>query len=123
MKILLILTFYFNFSYSDLIVKTTYSNLSYCVSDNYDTNFLVHIFYLKSDNSMFTAYHKDVLEILPNYKYDSKTGKCESISDINKEDTTDKFLGMTEQDYNFAMAIYGVALSSLIGFGLVRSIS
>lgn len=118
MKILLILTFYFNFSYSDLMVKTTYSNLSYCVSDNYDTNSFVYIFYLKSDNSMFTVYPKDVLEILPNYKYDSKTGNCELISD-----NTDKFMGMTEQDFNFAMAIYGVALSSLIGFGLVRSIS
>ena len=46
----------------------------------------------------------------------------ELISEINKNNT-DKFLGMKEEDYHFAMAIYGVALSSLIGFGLVRSIS
>lgn len=115
MKILLIFFIYSTYLFSHSLVKLP-NNIEWCVSDSWSYTNNYYIFYKLPDYiSTPSIPASAVISITGGYSFNVETNSCEK--------DTDKFLGMKEEDFNFAMAIYGVALSSLIGFGLVRSIS
>lgn len=118
MKILFILLIFISSLYSQYVVipndYTKFNSICFLSQkDIYDYG-TYYTFTNVAHYGSVSMYKSSIKEIKDGYDINPKTGKCEPIFQIN---------GMTEQDFNFAMAIYGVALSSLIGFGLIRSIS
>jgi len=128
MKILLISLMFISSLYSQYaIIPYSQYESNVCVLTKEDFQDYGSYYFLTNvaGYGVMIMYKSSIKEIKDGYDINPKTGKCELISEINKDNTDnkDKFLGMKEEDFNFAMAIYGVALSSLIGFGLVRSVA
>jgi hypothetical protein len=97
-------------SYSVARINPTTYNLNIVFVDNTSVNI----------NGSLTSLEDTYLPIL--LKYDGKVfpttqgnlTACGSLSSIN-------FLGMSLDDYNLSMAIYGILLSSVIAFGLIKA--
>lgn len=123
MKIILISLIFISSLYSQYIVITTSTtDEDVCVPTQNDIQDYGSYYLLSNvpNKGYMIIYKSAISQIIDGYQYNSQTGKCEPISPVSD---TSKFMGMSELDFNFAMAIYGVALSSLIGFGLIRSVS
>lgn len=79
----------------------------------------LHI-YFTNNNGKPTIYNfsdtmlNSLNSTLNNYYYDSSKISCNVKSD-------NLHFGMTQTQYNFLLAIYGIFLSSLISFGLIKA--
>ena len=50
------------------------------------------------------------------FAFDSSTQRCNAILE-----SSTLYYGLSEKDFNYAMAIYGIFLSSIIAYGLVKA--
>lgn len=123
MKKILFLILLSNLIYADLLVILK-NNTSLCVSDDYTERYISkrYIFKLLPYEIVYPINKTDVLEIKSNYSYNLSTNECEPITTNPTNPNKDGLImGMTEQNYNFAVAIWGIALSFLISIGLIIS--
>lgn len=114
MKKLILLVFLSLSLYSDSLYD------GYCIEDWYVTTNDQVISYKISGATNYTSvrFRTAILEQLRDndskYYFDSETNKC--IPYIY----TDTYLGLTQYDFNYLIAQYGIVLSLLIGYGLLR---
>lgn len=121
MKKILFLILLSNLIYADLLVILK-NNTSLCVSDDYRETSKRYTFKLLPYEIVYPINKTDVLEIKSNYSYNLSTNECEPITTNPTNPNKDGLImGMTEQNYNFAVAIWGIALSFLISIGLIIS--
>lgn len=121
MKKILFLILLSNLIYADLLVILK-NNTSLCVSDDYRETSKRYTFKLLPYKIVYPINKTDVLEIKSNYSYNLSTNECEPITTNPTNPNKDGLImGMTEQNYNFAVAIWGIALSFLISIGLIIS--
>lgn len=121
MKKILFLILLSNLIYADLLVILK-NNTSLCVSDDYRETSKRYTFKLLPYEIVYPIKKTDVLEIKSNYSYNLSTNECEPITTNPTNPNKDGLImGMTEQNYNFAVAIWGIALSFLISIGLIIS--
>lgn len=121
MKKILFLILLSNLIYADLLVILK-NNTSLCVSDDYRETSKRYTFKLLPYKIVYPIKKTDVLEIKSNYSYNLSTNECEPITTNPTNPNKDGLImGMTEQNYNFAVAIWGIALSFLISIGLIIS--
>ena len=116
MKKILFLILISNLIYADLLVILK-NNTSLCVSDDYRETSKRYIFKWLPYEIEYPINKTDVLEIKSNYSYNLSANECEPTNP-NKDGL---IMGMTEQNFNFALAIWGIALSFLISIGLIIS--
>lgn len=121
MKKILFLILLSNLIYGDLLVILK-NNTSLCVSDDYRETSKRYTFKWLPYEIEYPINKTDVLEIKSNYFYNLSTNECEPITTNPTNPNKDGLImGMTEQNYNFAVAIWGIALSFLISIGLIIS--
>lgn len=121
MKKILFLILLSNLIYADLLVILK-NNTSLCVSDDYRETSKRYTFKLLPYKIVYPINKTDVLEIKSNYSYNLSTNECEPITTNPTNPNKDGLImGMTEQNYNFAVAIWGISLSFLISIGLIIS--
>lgn len=118
MKKILFLILISNLIYADLLVILK-NNHSLCVSDLYRETSERYTFFWLPHYLAYPISKTDVLEIKSNYSYNLSANECEpKTTNPNKDGL---IMGMTEQNFNFAVAIWGIALSFLISIGLIIS--
>ncbi len=123
MKILFISLIFISSLYSQFIVITYDTNdEDVCVPTQEDLQDYGPYYFLTNipNYGAMIIYKSSISQIKDGYDINPKTGRCELISEINK-DNTDKFMGMKETDFNLAMALWGVCLSFLMSIGLIIS--
>jgi hypothetical protein len=80
---------------------------------------LIYINYSNLSRSASTYSSSIITELVNNsnkFSYDSVTRRCNAILE-----NSDLYYGLSEKDFNYSMAIYGIFLSSLIAFGLIKA--
>lgn len=124
MKKILFLILISNLIYADLLVILK-NNTSLCVSDDYRETSKRYTFKWLPYEIEYPINKTDVLEIKSNYSYNLSADECEPITTNPTNPTNPNkdglIMGMTEQNFNFAVAIWGIALSFLISIGLIIS--
>ena len=79
----------------------------------------ITIIYSNSSGSVHNYSSSIITELVNNsnkFSYDSVTRRCNAILE-----NSDLYYGLSEKDFNYSMAIYGIFLSSLIAFGLIKA--
>lgn len=115
-KLVLFLVFSFSFLSADYLIYGYQNNNfnSICVKSYSFNNQYLNVT-LSSNNSSFSYNLSDFssFDILPDYEYINNLCVPQIFNN--------SYYGMTFYDYNYAMAIYGIFLSSLIAFGLIKA--
>ena len=97
---------------------------SKCVKDFYltstGTTYRINVIYSHTPTTVnvltySTAIITELVNTIDLFQYDSNTARCLPIL------TNDSYYGLSEKDFNFSMAIYGIFLSSLIAYGLIKA--
>ena len=115
MKTVFFLLFFFSFSNSEYLMTLEKINnkgtLISCIKDySYSLN---RINYVDSSNVSRFLNTSDYQSINLEQGYTFQNGVCF----MNKAD----LLGLTYDEFNYLMAVYGIFLSSLIAFGLIKA--
>ncbi|MDD2896715.1 MAG: hypothetical protein PHG81_11930 [Aliarcobacter sp.] len=80
-----------------------------------NTSFVVLYSNGSADNFTNNTILSQIMDNFNKFEFDSTTGYC-----IPKT-TNYNYLGLTEEQFNISMAFYGIFLSSLIAFGLIKA--
>jgi hypothetical protein len=115
MKIVLFLFLLYSFSNSEYLMTLEQSNnngtLISCIKDySYSQNQINYIDLDDVSHSLNTQQYQSI-NLAQGYTFNN--GVCF----INKAD----LLGLTYEQFNYLMAVYGIFLSSLIAFGLIKA--
>lgn len=90
----------------------------YCVSNFYTKNSASIFIEYSHGTSTITNYSDSKIQSLVNnqgkFYYDSTNNFCNAYIDSN-------YFGLTYNQYNFVLAIWGVMISSLIAFGFIKA--
>lgn len=121
-KIIFLLLFSISFSKADgyYMGKCVHSIESIDSTNTFTVNFSGNWTPLQTSN---TTVFKDILPTLGLFEYDPLYAICKSKTSTDttiRNETIFKY-GLNEKDYNLSMAIYGILLSSLIAFGLIKA--
>lgn len=117
-KIIFLLLFSISFLKAEPITAIN----GYCV-DNYYYNGST-VYYLVSNNHFGTNYQATSFSSNVYYQILLNEGKYtlnENGACVLKTVSTSNYYGMSAYDYNYSLAIYGIFLSSLIAFGLIKA--
>lgn len=97
---------------------------SKCVKDFYltssGTTNRINIFYSHTPSTVnvytySTSIVNELVNNIDKFSFDSTTSRCNPIF------LDDSYYGLSQKDFNYSMAIYGVFLSSLIAYGLIKA--
>ena len=148
MRLIILFLLFFTNSFSAYLMTYSKNSLdkTFCVSSFSGSilnkeEYSIKFNWFLSDGSTYTSYltTNGIISIKDNYSFDNNTcvsnGSSNDVKfdifkangipfEINpfEPDVNGLIMGMTLQDFNFAMAIYGIALSFLISLGFILSV-
>ena len=117
-------TFLFIFIFA-LSLKAGSSYQAKCVNSYYltssGTTHRINVVYSHTPSTVnvLTYSTSIITELVANnnkFSFDSSTQRCNAILE-----SSTLYYGLSEKDFNYAMAIYGIFLSSIIAYGLIKA--
>lgn len=115
MRIIIFFLFLFSFSNSEYLItlekKNNNGTLLYCIQDyQYEQN---QIIFKDIENVNYSLNTQDYQSIDIKQGYQNNNGICyfDNVA----------YLGLDYEQFNYLMALYGIFLSSLVAYGLIKA--